>query len=57
LHAIEELYFFKRYDEALALVEKALMAELQDDFKRILESYLRRCRAKVAMSSSAGRTS
>jgi len=47
LHSIEELYFFKKYDEAIEVTEKALEGKLQDEFRKILEDYHRRCLARL----------
>lgn len=50
LHAIEELYFFRRYDEALNVTMKALEGELSAEFRKILEDYQRRCQVKMGKS-------
>ncbi|PMD27329.1 hypothetical protein NA56DRAFT_641039 [Hyaloscypha hepaticicola] len=47
LHAIEELYFFKRYEEALKLVQEALNGELISEFRKTLEDYKARCQNKL----------
>lgn len=47
IHAIEELYFFKRYEEALKVTETALVGVLQDEFKKLLLGYAARCRGKI----------
>jgi hypothetical protein len=47
LHAIEELYFFRRYKEALKVVEKALKGKLIQDFRKMLEDYRIRCQKKI----------
>lgn len=51
LHAIEELYFFKRYEEALKIVEEALMGRLGADFRKTLEDYKVRCKNKIQDTS------
>ena len=47
LHAIEELYFFKRYEEALKVVGEALQGELNEDFRKTLVDYKTRCQKKI----------
>ena len=47
LHAIEELYFFRRYKEALRIVEEALKGKLISDFRKTLEDYKTRCQKKI----------
>ena len=47
LHAIEELYFFKRYEEALKITEEALKGELIRDFRKTLEDYKMSCQKKI----------
>jgi len=47
LHAIEELYFFRRYREALDMAQKALAGELDVEFRKTLDDYRRRCEAKA----------
>jgi hypothetical protein len=53
LHAVEELYFFKRYDEALKVVEDALQGKLIEDFRKTLEDYRMRCQKKVPHTTSS----
>lgn len=47
LHAIEELYFFKRYDEAWNVACDALKGKLNEDFRGVIEGYREKCEAKV----------
>jgi hypothetical protein len=47
LHAVEELYFLKRYEDALGVVNQALEGELVDEFRGVLERYRRRCKARL----------
>jgi hypothetical protein len=47
LHAIEELYFFRRYEEALEITEAALKGNLIQDFRKMLEDYRTRCQKKT----------
>jgi len=47
LHAIEELYFFKRYQEALKIAQEALNGELISDFRKTLDDYKARCQNKL----------
>lgn len=50
LHAVEELYFFRRYDEAVEFVALVLQSEsraaLDSDSLQLLETYAAKCRAK-----------
>ncbi|KAH7356634.1 hypothetical protein BKA65DRAFT_495105 [Rhexocercosporidium sp. MPI-PUGE-AT-0058] len=49
LHAVEELYFYRRYEEARRVTVEALKAEgLIAEFRKTLEGYLERCDAKLA---------
>ena len=52
LHAIEELYFFRRYEEALKIIGDALKGELIEEFRKSLEDYKIRCQAKVDKNSA-----
>lgn len=47
MHAIEELYFLRRYEEALNLVEEALEGKLIQDFRKTLEDYRMECLKKI----------
>jgi len=47
LHAIEELYFFKRYEKAKGLAEEALKGKLIDELRKTLDDYRRRCETKL----------
>ena len=47
LHAIEELYFLRRYAEAKGVVEEALKKELGEIYRGVLEGYLGRCEVKL----------
>lgn len=53
LHAIEELYFFKRYEEALKIVQEALNGELISEFRKILEDYKMRCQNKLQKTTTS----
>ncbi|KAH6722394.1 hypothetical protein BKA61DRAFT_729751 [Leptodontidium sp. MPI-SDFR-AT-0119] len=49
LHAIEELYFYRRYEEAKSVTVEALKADgLIVEFRKTLEGYLEKCDAKLA---------
>lgn len=53
IHAVEELYFFGRYDEAAAFIHRILdgtrpAAGLDDDTKDLLRLYEDKCRKKAA---------
>lgn len=43
LHAIEELYFYRRYEEARKVTEEALKGDLGSVFKGVVEGYRERC--------------
>ncbi|RDL38069.1 Uncharacterized protein BP5553_05502 [Venustampulla echinocandica] len=47
LHAIEELYFFRRYEEAKKVAEDALKGELSADYKKVVVGYRTRCDMKL----------
>ena len=47
LHAIEELYFFGRYEEAMRVTEDALRGKLNGEFRKVVEGYRKRCEAKI----------
>ncbi|KAL2073610.1 hypothetical protein VTL71DRAFT_10936 [Oculimacula yallundae] len=50
LHAVEELYFYRRFEEAKRVTVEALNAEgLIPEFRKTLEGYLERCEAKLAI--------
>jgi len=53
LHAVEELYFFKRYDETLKMVDEALMGKLIQEFRKTLEDYRTRCRKKIENTATS----
>jgi hypothetical protein len=53
LHAIEELYFFKRYQEALKIVQEALNGELISEFRKLLEDYKARCQNKLQKTTTS----
>ncbi|KUJ11999.1 uncharacterized protein LY89DRAFT_738625 [Mollisia scopiformis] len=47
LHAVEELYFLRRYEEALGVVERALEGELGVEIRGVLGRYRGKCEGKV----------
>lgn len=47
LHAIEELYFFGKYQEAERLSKQALKGRLEEGFRKTVAEYKERCEAKV----------
>jgi hypothetical protein len=55
MHAIEELYFLRRYEEAENITTEVLKGQLQDDFRKTIESYLQRCIAKQASAKTQDR--
>jgi hypothetical protein len=46
MHAIEELYFFGRYEEAGRVAEEALKGKLNGEFRKIIDDYRGRCVAR-----------
>lgn len=52
LHAIEELYFLRRYEEALTFAELALKGVLLGEFRSVLERYKVRCVVKKEKTGS-----
>ncbi|KAK7906491.1 hypothetical protein PG985_016228 [Apiospora marii] len=62
LHAVEELYFFRRFEEGADFARKALLGEeeagseaklLDTDTRRLLKHYESRCRERSAAAKSA----
>ncbi|KAK5663036.1 hypothetical protein OQA88_6451 [Cercophora sp. LCS_1] len=57
LHAVEELYFFRRYDQGVRFVQAIFSDEgcgelyLDDDMKRLLRHYEARCAARLQNGS------
>ncbi|KAG9228415.1 hypothetical protein BJ875DRAFT_389470 [Amylocarpus encephaloides] len=47
LHAIEEWYFFKQYEEGMRVAEETLKGELAEDFRKIVADYKTRCQRKL----------
>lgn len=47
LHAIEELYFSKRYAEALGVANEALRGELMGEFRKVVVGYRGKCLGKL----------
>ncbi|KAG0652047.1 hypothetical protein D0Z07_1054 [Hyphodiscus hymeniophilus] len=47
LHAIEELYFFRRYEEARQLSNDVLKGKLNGEFRGVLEKYRAKCEAQL----------
>jgi len=59
VHAVEELYFYRRYGEAAAFARRVLdgadgLARLDGDVRALLEGYEKRCldRAKTTAAAS-----
>lgn len=53
LNAVEELYFFRRYAEAVAFVEKVWSLDaggLDDDTRNLLRIYENKCRQKMSLA-------
>lgn len=47
LHAIEELYFFRKYEEARKVADEVLKGKLNQDFRRIVNDYRGRCECRL----------
>jgi hypothetical protein len=48
LHAIEELYFFRRYEEARKVADDVLRGVLNEEFRRVVAGYKERCEAELS---------
>jgi hypothetical protein len=57
LHAVEELFFFRRYEEAIEFIRSVKRqggdagGGLDDDTRELLGYYERRCREKMEVKS------
>jgi len=47
LHAIEELYFLRRYVEAREVADDSLRGKLSEDFRQVIVDYKERCEGKL----------
>ena len=47
LHAIEEPYFFGKYEEARRVADEVLKGKLNEGFKKIVSDYRERCDARL----------
>ncbi|KAK3326431.1 hypothetical protein B0H66DRAFT_550922 [Apodospora peruviana] len=59
LHAVEELYFYRRYDEAVDFVRKVFSGpevNLDQETKRLLGYYEKRCSQRTADLQTVERT-
>lgn len=57
LHAVEELYFYQRFDEAVAFISRIFegaddVSGLDGDVKDVLRMYERKCTAKLGRDAS-----
>ena len=52
LHAIEQLYFYRRYEEAAKFASKALEGDMGEEWREAIESYRVRCQAKADAAAS-----
>jgi hypothetical protein len=50
LHAIEELYFFGKYQEAGKVADEVLKGKLNEEFREIVSDYRERCEARLRAS-------
>lgn len=53
LHGIEELYFFRRYEEARGVADEVLKGKLNEEFRKTVEDYRGRCQAKIKANREA----
>jgi hypothetical protein len=51
LHAIEELYFFGKYQEAGKVADEVLKGKLNEEFREIVSDYRERCEARLRAST------
>ena len=55
IHAVEELYFLRRFQEGAELVQRALenggAKVLDSDSRQLLETYKSKCQQKLATSA------
>jgi hypothetical protein len=47
MHAIEELYFLRKFDDAQELTLKALSGRIPDDLRKTLEDFSQKCKLKL----------
>jgi hypothetical protein len=52
LLAVEELYFLRRYEEAIKLTQQALDGGIHDELRKNLEDYQYRCKQKNSQETS-----
>jgi hypothetical protein len=50
LHAIEELYFFGKYQEAGKVADEVLKGKLNEEFRKTVSDYGERCEARLRAS-------
>ena len=55
MHAIEELYFFRRYEEARKVTEEVLKGKLNEEFRKVVVvvGYKERCEAKLSKNAKS----
>lgn len=53
IHAVEELYFFRKYDEAVKFVDQVLYGSkgLDDETQELLSTYKEKAQQKLRSSS------
>ncbi|TVY23791.1 hypothetical protein LHYA1_G006782 [Lachnellula hyalina] len=51
LHAIEELYFFQRYEEAGEVIARVLKGKLDAGFRKVVVGYEQRCKARISKTA------
>ncbi|KAH6674489.1 hypothetical protein B0J14DRAFT_42375 [Halenospora varia] len=56
LHSIEELFFFRRYEEARVIAERVLGGKLGNEFRKTIEDYRIRCETRLKKQPSISAT-
>lgn len=52
LHAIEQLYFYRKYQEGSEFALKALEGKMAEEYRTVISSYQVRCQAKADIAGS-----
>ena len=53
LHAIEQFYFYRKYQEGSDFALRALEGKMADEYRAVISSYQVRCQAKADKAASA----
>ena len=51
LHAIEQLYFYRKYQDASDFALKVLKGQMADEYRSVISSYQLRSQAKAEQAS------